>query len=1100
METKKKNTLKSFLALTLAFIMVLGVLPIGELAGVDWAGLFAPKAEAAGKTYKVGDIVEFGYYPQSKVTDSSLVSALDKVSKNWVSYGYYSGNGGHGSMKPGDWMKYADFTYNGTKYRAVTFSQYRPWYTSYKSSFDCTYQDNNGYTPNDIYYFKYEPLKWRVLDPSTGLVLCESIIDSQAYSNTIYSYGNDPYYNQSAYWNDAEHTHYANDYATSSIRAWLNDDFYNTAFSSSQKASILTSELENKAYSISYSEYDSASTIDKVFLLSYSEAQNTSYGFTNNTYSTDIRGSMGTDYAKAQGLWIAHNKCSNWRLRSASNGSNGDCFVNDTGRIDVTNYVNDTCVGIRPALKISNLASSNRLSDGSSSERDVFIANMPKLSPDDAKQFLGFIYKTDFSKVDIRNDIQYKLLTGDLYDTSLTVDEIKAYILAFCTVTERTINSYVEESMAVQNFTCSKLIERLQKELKGMKTPEQEFVLSYAGKLKDMVEDAFVGIMAGAVSKYTGIYITEQVLDNASGIIATIDSVDAVPGKIEKFYNKVYIGVDAIFFVISQELIGRYGFFNSYVSNRNWADSANDPAFRVLVDYNYIAYADSTLFSYAINLTTWITGKESWNKHRDDIERWAEFFWQLDQYQTAEEHHWTAERYAPSCTQNGYTRHVCATCGSEYIDSYVNAKGHNYGSTVVAPTCTDEGYTLFVCKTCGSSYKGNLVSPTGHTYKKADSAQPTCENGGYTLYKCSCGEQYYEYSAALGHKFTEKTVEPTEKTQGYTQYTCDVCGYKTYDNYKDPLGHSFETEVVAPTCESGGYTVHKCSLCNESYTDNETDALGHDYKRELKNQAACVKAGAVTLTCSRCVKSYDEEIPATGHSYQIEYKIEASCAEAGRIGYVCQCGDKYEEQTGEALGHDFALTEKTEGSCTEDAVSIYKCTRCSEGYESSAKAPGHTYGVDYDTVVEGDCTHSSYKIKKCTVCGCEKYFDISAAEGHKFSDWQTVTPATAESEGIQEHECTACGQKETQTIPKLDFVYGDVNGDGKINGRDVVKLAKYLAAYDESTGTSSVTVSPGADVNGDGKINGRDLVKLRKYLANYDESTGESSVKLGPGN
>ena len=436
---------------------------------------------------------------------------------------------------------------------------------------------------------------------------------------------------------------------------------------------------------------------------------------------------------------------------------------------------------------------------------------MPKLSPDDAKQFLGFIYKTDFSKVDITDDIQYKLLTGDLYDTSLTVDEIKAYILAFCTVTERTINSYVEESMAVQNFTCNKLIERLQKELKGMKTPEQEFVLSYAGKLKDMVEDAFVGIMAGAVSKYTGIYITEQVLDNASGIIATIDSVDAVPGKIEKFYNKVYIGVDAIFFVISQELIGRYGFFNSYVSNRDWADSANDPAFRALVDYNYIAYADSTLFSYAINLTTWITGKESWNKHRDDIERWAEFFWQLDQYQTAEEHHWTAERYAPSCTQNGYTRHVCATCGSEYIDSYVNAKGHNYSSTVVAPTCTDEGYTLFVCKTCGSSYKGNLVSPTGHTYKKADSAQPTCENGGYTLYKCSCGEQYYEYSAALGHKFTEKTVEPTEKTQGYTQYTCDVCGYKTYDNYKDPLGHSFETEVVAPTCESGGYAVHgKC--------------------------------------------------------------------------------------------------------------------------------------------------------------------------------------------------------------------------------------------------------------------------------------------------
>lgn len=390
MKTKRKNIFKSLLALTLALIMVLGVAPINELAGVDWASLFAPKVEAAEKTYKVGDIIEFGSYPQSKVTDSSLVSALDSVSKNWVSYGYYSGDGSYGSMKPGNWMEYADFTYNGTKYRAVTFSQYRPWYTSYKPSFDCTYQDNNGYTPNDIYYFKYEPLKWRVLDPSTGLVLCESIIDSQAYSNTIYSYGNDPYYNQSAYWNDAEHTHYANDYATSSIRAWLNDDFYNTAFSSSQKASILTSELENKAYSISYSEYDSASTIDKVFLLSYSEAQNTSYGFTNNTYSTDIRGSMGTDYAKAQGLWIAHNKCSNWRLRSASNGSNGDCFVNDTGRIDVTNYVNDTCVGIRPAIKISNLAFGTFEPGGSEPDGDPEISKHFPNGYDFEKDSYGF--------------------------------------------------------------------------------------------------------------------------------------------------------------------------------------------------------------------------------------------------------------------------------------------------------------------------------------------------------------------------------------------------------------------------------------------------------------------------------------------------------------------------------------------------------------------------------------------------------------------------------------------------------------------------------------------------------------------------------------
>ena len=57
MKTKRKNIFKSLLALTLALIMVLGVAPISELAGVDFASLFAPKAEAATYdiyTYKVG--------------------------------------------------------------------------------------------------------------------------------------------------------------------------------------------------------------------------------------------------------------------------------------------------------------------------------------------------------------------------------------------------------------------------------------------------------------------------------------------------------------------------------------------------------------------------------------------------------------------------------------------------------------------------------------------------------------------------------------------------------------------------------------------------------------------------------------------------------------------------------------------------------------------------------------------------------------------------------------------------------------------------------------------------------------------------------------
>ena len=84
------------------------------------------------------------------------------------------------------------------------------------------------------------------------------------------------------------------------------------------------------------------------------------------------------------------------------------------------------------------------------------------------------------------------------------------------------------------------------------------------------------------------------------------------------------------------------------------------------------------------------------------------------------------------------------------------------------------------------------------------------------------------------------------------------------------------------------------------------------------------------------------------------------------------------------------------------------------------------------------------------------------------------------------------------SVEVIDFLYGDVNGDGVIDGFDAIRLKKYLTEYDYDTETSSVEVFRGADVNGDGKIDGFDLIRLKKYLANYDYETGESTVVLGP--
>ncbi len=305
--------------------------------------------------YNIGDTIEFGSYPQSKVTDSDLIAAIESAgeSASWVDYNYYAGTGewADGEMKPvADMMLYKDIIYGGNKYRAVKINQYRPIRTYYTSSESNSCQDYNGYYTGNTYYFKYEPLTWRVLDPDEGYVMCNQIIDSQAYQNFIY-------YNGSSYYNSKGCANYASDWVTSSLRQWLNDDFYNTAFTDEEKSQIGTSHLENKnTYS---STYDSADTDDKIFPISYDDAINSAYGFnTDRTACDTARQMKGTDYAKCQGLWVyndtdsSYNGTSWWWLRSPC-GSDYAAGVGIGGWANYGYGVYGTDEGILPAFKFN---------------------------------------------------------------------------------------------------------------------------------------------------------------------------------------------------------------------------------------------------------------------------------------------------------------------------------------------------------------------------------------------------------------------------------------------------------------------------------------------------------------------------------------------------------------------------------------------------------------------------------------------------------------------------------------------------------------------------------------------------------------------------
>ena len=62
----------------------------------------------------------------------------------------------------------------------------------------------------------------------------------------------------------------------------------------------------------------------------------------------------------------------------------------------------------------------------------------------------------------------------------------------------------------------------------------------------------------------------------------------------------------------------------------------------------------------------------------------------------------------------------------------------------------------------------------------------------------------------------------------------------------------------------------------------------------------------------------------------------------------------------------------------------------------------------------------------------------------------------------------------------FDCLAGDIDGNGKVNTRDITRLRRYHAGWDVEVAESTL------DVDGNGKINTRDITRLQRYHAGWD--------------
>lgn len=264
------------------------------------APFFAPlNSKAAENTFSQGDIIEFGSYPQTLVTDETLAEELSWYIEDdmWQSLRWFRGTGAADSMYETDAGQYYDIEYYGERYRAVKFSEHRA-YESFSQP-TSSYQAPLGYLPDNIYFFKFEPLKWRILDPASGLLLAESVLDAPAFSNYAYRVDSEDASYSFDYYIDAEHTVFSSDWEHCSLREFLNTTFYSTAFTSLERTLLGEVELENKVTVNGNERYNGNNTTDKVFILSANEiGYDEYYGLSNA-----LRKKNGTDYAHMHGLF-----------------------------------------------------------------------------------------------------------------------------------------------------------------------------------------------------------------------------------------------------------------------------------------------------------------------------------------------------------------------------------------------------------------------------------------------------------------------------------------------------------------------------------------------------------------------------------------------------------------------------------------------------------------------------------------------------------------------------------------------------------------------------------------------------------------------------
>ena len=300
-------------------------------------GEFVPKLPYERISENGKQYILFGSYPQT-IKASNVTITNDPVDEN----GYYTGSDGE---------KYAKQVAN-----------------PYETGSEYALSDGSYLTADTEYYFKVEPLKWRILSEENGqaLLVCDVLLQTLAYqpdcSGNYIDLSSAP---AGSYAASAPANTYVANYMYSNLRWFLNNEFLEKAFTEEESNIIPITNVDNSLASTldSSNNYVCDNTEDKIFALSRAELTNTEYGFDSDPEVEDVdnRVWLVTDYGKATCAWCSYTTgyvgagyaWSRSPYYASFYSANSAYFAGDGGRADRSTHVKSTSAGVVPALNIT---------------------------------------------------------------------------------------------------------------------------------------------------------------------------------------------------------------------------------------------------------------------------------------------------------------------------------------------------------------------------------------------------------------------------------------------------------------------------------------------------------------------------------------------------------------------------------------------------------------------------------------------------------------------------------------------------------------------------------------------------------------------------